>query len=151
MEGNMLLESLRSLLEEFEDMLTYDETELIARLRRLIMQTESSLLYRLRIRLDIKTTEEDALLVEMLETASQIFLAVRYPTTPYPTDDNDKPVFEQKYLNIISSIAIELYSKLGAEGQTAHNENGINRSYEAGDISPSLLAKITPVVGIARA
>jgi hypothetical protein len=36
---------------------------------------------------------------------------------------------------------------MGAEGQTAHSENGINRTYEAADVSPSILRKIVPLVG----
>ena len=36
---------------------------------------------------------------------------------------------------------MELYSKQGAEGRTAHSENGISRTYEASDVSPSLLSK----------
>ena len=44
-------------------------------------------------------------------------------------------------------IAVELFSKRGAEGQTGHSENGISRSYESADVSPSLLKRITPLVG----
>jgi hypothetical protein len=44
-------------------------------------------------------------------------------------------------------IAVELFSKMGAEGQTEHAENGITRKWEAGDVSPSLLRTIVPVCG----
>ena len=43
--------------------------------------------------------------------------------------------------------AVELFSKMGAEGQTEHAENGITRKWEAGDVSPSLLRMIVPVCG----
>lgn len=52
---------------------------------------------------------------------------------------------EDKYLTTQIKIAIELYNKMGAEGQTSHSENSISRSYESADISPSLLKQITPV------
>ena len=44
-------------------------------------------------------------------------------------------------------MTVELFSKMGAEGQTAHDENGIKRTWEAGDVSPSLLRQIVPVCG----
>lgn len=53
---------------------------------------------------------------------------------------------ETQYLNTQIRIAVELYNKRGAEGQTGHSENGITRQYEKSDISPSLLDTITPIV-----
>lgn len=41
-------------------------------------------------------------------------------------------------------IAAYLLNKRGAEGETAHSENGISRSFEDGDVPPSLLREITP-------
>jgi hypothetical protein len=52
---------------------------------------------------------------------------------------------ETKYLNTQIKIAIEMYNKAGAEGQTGHSENGLSRTYESGDISRSLLSQIIPV------
>jgi len=52
---------------------------------------------------------------------------------------------ETIYLNAQLKIAVEMYNKRGAEGETAHNENGISRSYETSDISSSLLNQITPI------
>ena len=77
----------------------------------------------------------DALLQYYLDSASDLICELRY------TD-----VMEAKYSNVQLQIAVEMYNKAGAEGQTGHNENGIARSYEVGDVSPSLLSKITPVV-----
>ena len=36
---------------------------------------------------------------------------------------------------------------MGAEGETAHKESGIDRVYEAADVSPSLLKRIVPICG----
>lgn len=77
----------------------------------------------------------DTLLEIYLDTAKDIICDIR-------NTDN----VESKYLNIQLRIAVELYNKAGAEGQTGHGENGINRSYEVGDISPSLLGQITPAI-----
>jgi len=52
---------------------------------------------------------------------------------------------EQKYLTTQIQIAIELFNKVGAEGEVQHSELGITRTYEIADISPSLIRKITPV------
>lgn len=77
---------------------------------------------------------EDGVLIDILETASDIICDIR---------NSDK--VEKKYLSTQISIAVELYNKRGAEGQTSHNENGISRSYEKGDVSSSLLSRITPI------
>lgn len=76
----------------------------------------------------------DSILEFYLETAGDIICDIR---------NSDK--VESQYLNTQIRIAIEMYSKMGAEGQTSHNENGISRSYEKGDISPSILMTIVPV------
>lgn len=51
---------------------------------------------------------------------------------------------ESKYSTIQVKMAIEMFSKRGAEGQISHTENGISRMYEKADISPSLITQITP-------
>ena len=53
----------------------------------------------------------------------------------------------EQYEHIQLMIALELFAKRGAEGQTEHDENGIARKYESADISPTLLRRITPIVG----
>ena len=41
-------------------------------------------------------------------------------------------------------IAVDLFNKLGAEGETAHSENGVSRTYGAENVSTDLLAEIMP-------
>jgi hypothetical protein len=55
-------------------------------------------------------------------------------------------MIETKYLTIQIRMAVEMFNKIGAEGQIGHSENGIARTYEKADISDSLLSKITPAV-----
>lgn len=49
-----------------------------------------------------------------------------------------------RYQNLQCEIAVYLLNKRGAEGQTSHNENGINRGYENGGIPDSMLKQVTP-------
>ena len=65
----------------------------------------------------------------------------------YPFGVPEDAIVPAMYEHIQLQVAVELFSKMGAEGQTAHGENGISRSYEAADISPSLLRRIVPVCG----
>lgn len=87
-------------------------------------------------------TASTELMTQLLEQAAGIVLNRRYPFgVP------DDALVPRAYEHIQLQIAVELFSKMGAEGQTAHNENGVNRSYESADVSPSLLRKIVPVAG----
>lgn len=103
--------------------------------------TNEEKLARLEVLISPDTAETD-LLTFLLDQAEGIVLNRRYPFG-IPEDT----LVPASYEHIQLQIAVELFSKLGAEGQTGHSENGINRSYEAGDISPSLLKRIVPVVG----
>jgi len=87
-------------------------------------------------------TASTELLQHLLGQAEGIVLNRRYPFGP-PEDASIPAVYEHIQLQ----IAVELFSKMGAEGQTGHNENGVNRTYEAADVSPSLLKRIMPVAG----
>ena len=87
-------------------------------------------------------TADEFLLRSLLDQAEGIVLNRRYPFGA-PEGATVPAVYEHIQLQ----IAVELFSKMGAEGQTAHSENGVNRSYESADVSPSLLRRIVPLVG----
>lgn len=53
-----------------------------------------------------------------------------------------------RYDHLQIEIAMYLYNKQGAEGETAHNENGINRSYESASVPESMLAEVTPFASV---
>lgn len=78
---------------------------------------------------------EDGILIFCLENAAEIICDIR---------NSDR--VESKYLSTQISIAIEIYNKRGAEGQTSHVENGLHRNYEKGHISDSLISRITPMI-----
>lgn len=87
-------------------------------------------------------TASDDLLHYLLEQAEGIVLNRRYPFGA-PEEVTLSAFHEQIQLR----IAVELFNKMGAEGQVGHDENGIKRTWEAGDVSPSLLRQIIPVCG----
>lgn len=77
----------------------------------------------------------DTVLQFYLDNASEIICELRH-----------SDVVETKYLNTQIKIALELVAKQGAEGQISHTENGISRTYESADVSPSLLSQVTPYI-----
>ena len=53
----------------------------------------------------------------------------------------------RRYGYLQCDMANYLLNKRGAEGQTAHSENGISRSYESADVPESMLSEVIPHVG----
>ena len=100
---------------------------------------ENQKLEKLKVLISPETASDD-LLLYLLEQAEGIILNRRYPFGV--PDGSVLSVFHQQ---IQIRMAVELFGKMGAEGQTAHDENGIKRTWEAGDVSPSLLRQIVPV------
>lgn len=99
-------------------------------------------LENLKIYLKITDDTEDDLLSLFLSLAENKVLNKRYP---YGYTNEDKAVALEKYSDVVMDIAIFLYNKQGAEGQTAHSENGIGRSYENAGIPDSFVQDIIPV------
>jgi hypothetical protein len=87
-------------------------------------------------------TASNNLLFYLLEQSEGIILNRRYPFGT-PEGASLSPLHEQIQLR----MAVELFNKMGADGQITHTENGIMRTWEAGDVSPSLLRQIVPVCG----
>lgn len=96
-------------------------------------------------RLKKRTNEPDeALLEDLLESARAAILARRYPFQDWPE------TMETRYKDLQFRIAMDLYAKIGAEGQTGHTENSISRQWESSWISAELLAEVTPMVGTVK-
>lgn len=87
-------------------------------------------------------TADKTLLSYLLEQAEGIILNRRYP---FGAPEGASLSTQHEQIQI--RIALELFAKMGAEGQVSHQENGTNRVYEAADVSPSLLRQIIPVCG----
>lgn len=61
----------------------------------------------------------------------------------YPYDDTVMEV-PRRYGILQCEIATYLLNKRGADGETAHSENGISRTYENADVPDSMLADVVP-------
>ena len=85
--------------------------------------------------------DEDSLLLALLSLAEGKILERLYPY------DHSKETLPARYVGKQIEIAVYLYNKQGAEGQTAHSENGISRTYESADVPESMLRGIAPFVG----
>lgn len=103
--------------------------------------TNEQKLRRLEVLISPDTADAE-LLTTLIEQAEGIVLNRRYPFG-VPSETTVPAIYEHIQLQ----IAVELFTKMGAEGQTAHGENGISRSFESADVSPSLLKRIVPVCG----
>lgn len=58
----------------------------------------------------------------------------------------DKKLYDTKYEYLIIPMCVASISKIGAEGETSHSENGVNRTYDtSGDYPSSLLKQIIPL------
>ena len=62
----------------------------------------------------------------------------------FPKDFSDEKKMSvlTSHKNSLAMACNDIFAKVGAEGQDAHNENSISRSYESSWITPSLLAKL---------
>lgn len=103
--------------------------------------TEQEKLTDLKLRI-LPDVVDDALLRSFLRNAERIVLNRRYPF-----GYKDGTTVPTRYEDVQMDIAVELYSKIGVEGQIGHSESGTNRTWESAHVSKSLLNKITPVVG----
>lgn len=100
-------------------------------------------------RLQKRTGEKDAgLLMDCLVSARNAIMTRRYPYGEWPTDSKGEPKLDVRYQDLQYRIALDLYFKIGAEGETSHSENGISRVYESSWISDQLLSEVTPYVGV---
>lgn len=95
-----------------------------------------------RLKLRITETTNDLELEDLLESAKAVILSRRYPFGEVPDE------IEKRYQDLQIRIAVELYNKRGAEGETSHSENGISRTYSGAGVSEELLREITPKGGV---
>lgn len=102
--------------------------------------TEEEKLLILKTLLDSSDTDE--VLSVYLKLAGRKIIARAYPYDPEVTE------VPTQYDTLQCEIAAYMLNKRGAEGQTAHSENGISRTYENADIPTSMLRVITPHCGV---
>lgn len=94
-------------------------------------------------RLKLRTNEPDeAILNDCLESAKSAILARRFPYKEWAEN------IEPKYTDLQFRIALDLYNKIGGEGQLTHSENGVSRTWESSWVSEQLLSEVVPYVGV---
>ena len=91
-----------------------------------------------RINVDTETGND------LLDAASDIIMQRRYPFSDFPNE------LEARFWGLQIRIAVDLYNKQGAEGEVAHTENGVSRTYGAENVSTDLLNEITPKAGFPK-
>ena len=108
------------------------------------MELETSLLNDVVTYLqdDFEEGQQDVLLI-LIKNSIREVCNRRYP---FGYTEKQKADAVSKYYNVIFDVAVYLYAKQGAEGQTSHNENSISRGYESAGIPESYLSSITPVI-----
>lgn len=86
----------------------------------------------------------DDVILTYLNIAGQKIIGRAYPYK------SDVTVVPTRYDILQCEIATFLLNKRGAEGETAHSENGISRSYESADVPESLLREVMPYCGVIK-
>ena len=95
---------------------------------------------RLKVRIPEATEAE---LEDVLESAKDVILS-RCFVSVENTSEEDKTAALAVHNEKLLSAAVVIYNMRGVEGQTAHSENGVSRSYaEAAGMKP-ILEQITP-------
>lgn len=84
----------------------------------------------------------DELLILYLTIAGNKIIDKAYP---FENEVREVPL---KYEHTQLDIAAYLVNKRGAEGEKAHSENGISRSYENAEVPNSMLRGVTPMCGV---
>ena len=107
-------------------------------------QDEKAILVRLMCGEQEVTDITDEDISAYLLVAGEAILRRRYPYG-VPEDVNGVP---SQYDRLHCEEATFLIAKRGAEGQTVHAENGIDRSYENGYIPSSMLKSVVPYCGV---
>ena len=84
----------------------------------------------------------DDVLLAYLKIAGRKIIDRAYP---YDDEVTEVPV---RYGILQCEIATYLLNKRGAEGEIAHTENGISRSYSSAEVPESLMGQIVPNCGV---
>mgnify|MGYP002622569097 CR=1 FL=1 len=104
--------------------------------------TDAEKLTMVKTLLDIDTTDisEDALIAVYLTASAREILAWRFS---YGSTEVTEVPDEYEMTQIFAVVAG--YSIGGAEGQTVHNENGINRTFKYTDMVAYIRAHVIPI------
>ena len=99
-----------------------------------------------------KVTLLNSLVDESDETVLSAFLQMAAKTVinyAFPYGDGTETV-PKKYDHVQIEIAQFMLNKRGAEGESAHTENGVSRTYAGGGIPLTILRQIVPVAQVLK-
>jgi len=106
--------------------------------QKLLAKMQDSLRRKVEAR-NIKYASEEDLKDEIYEAIEAVNERRRFEATP-------SIPFETQYSSLIVKLALSSITKYGAEGEKAHSENGISRTYDnASEYPESLLGRIVPL------
>lgn len=98
-----------------------------------------------KIELVLKMISDNSITSETVEAylslASQRILDKLYPF------GTKIKVFPSRYDHLQCELAVRMIARQGGEGEIAHSENGISRTWANTD-DEDLLTRVTPVVGV---
>ena len=107
--------------------------------------TDAEKLAAVKSILHITGSDEDALLNTYLSLASAEILSALYAVNGNVPSGATMP---DKYEVTQIMAVVEGYSQSGAEGETTHNENGINRTFRNADMTEYIRRSVTPYVKV---
>lgn len=87
--------------------------------------------------------QNETLLLAALNRAELVILELRFPFG-YP----EGQTLEPQYKGLQIEMAVELISKMGAEGEVMHIENSVHRTYENAGVSDSLKRRVVPMAKV---
>ena len=80
-----------------------------------------------------------------LDNAAEVILNQMYPfNEDWETETGELPTIPVRYQNLQMRIAVIFLNKRGADGETMHIENGINRHYSTTDVPADIRRQIVP-------
>lgn len=94
--------------------------------------------FRIMVGVDENDPISMAQLEVILENAKSVVLQRLYPYHPNETH------IPERYQYKVVEVAVFMYNKRGAEGQTYHKEQGISRGYDGAGVPESMLIDIIP-------
>lgn len=107
------------------------------------MVTLNSLQEKLQTKLENRGFDN----IEDEDIADEIQRAIKQINRCRHFDPTEEYLVDPKYEDMIIPLALTAFAKIGAEGQTTHKENGIDRTYTSGgDYPADMLEEIIPLI-----
>lgn len=101
--------------------------------------TQATMLILLK---DMTEEADTDTLLAYLDLAGRVVLNKCYPF------DHTITLVPECYQNVQVEVAAYLLNKRGAEGETRHDENGVERTYESASVPESMLKGVVPFCGV---